>query len=165
MAVRRFPVGRYGRQRMEFFPAPRRAPLRAFAALVFPWVEEQVLLCDIENRGWCIPSGRVEPGESSEEAARREALEESGAVLGDLTYMGCYRITDRDEVRWADVFAARIVELRSIVNTKESHGRRLARMEDLPGIYHMWNPLMEQVFTYSYEVLRQEERLRGFQGP
>ena len=48
---------------MEFFPAPYHAPLRAFAALVFPWHGDKILLCDIEDRGWCIPSGRVEPFE------------------------------------------------------------------------------------------------------
>ena len=74
MAVRKFSAGKYGRQRLEFFPAPFRAPLRSFAALVFPWEGEQVLLCDIENRGWSIPSGRVEPDESSSEAACREAI-------------------------------------------------------------------------------------------
>ena len=61
----KFPCGQYGRQKLEFYPAPFRSPLRAFAALVFPWHEEQVLLCNICDRGWCIPSGRVEPNESS----------------------------------------------------------------------------------------------------
>ena len=79
--MRKFPAGKYGRQRLEFFPAPFQSPLRAFAALVFCWQDESILLCDIEDRGWSIPSGRVEPFESSEDAARREAIEEAGANL------------------------------------------------------------------------------------
>ncbi|HWD41934.1 MAG TPA: NUDIX domain-containing protein, partial [Fimbriimonas sp.] len=76
--MRRFPSGQYGRQTLRFHPAPFRSPLRAFAALVFPWVEESVVICDIDRRGWCIPSGRVEPHETSLEAAKREAREEAG---------------------------------------------------------------------------------------
>lgn len=33
---------------------------------------------------WVTPGGGVEPGESTEQAARREVLEETGIVLGEL---------------------------------------------------------------------------------
>lgn len=151
--MRRFPSGQYGRQRLQFYPAPFRAPLRAFAGLVFPWQGDQVLICDIEGRGWCIPSGRVEPFETSLEAIKREALEEAGAVLDDIQYIGCYHITERREVRWADCYAAHVVELVEIGMQEESLGRMYARMEELPAIYHLWNPLTEMVFEHSREVL------------
>lgn len=156
--MRRFPVGQYGRQTLQFFPAPFRAPLRAFAALVFPWADDDhVLLCDIESRGWCIPSGRVEPNETSQEAARREAIEEAGAVLGPIDYLGTYHITERREVRWADVYVSRVVDLVEIGIPEESKGIRLATMEELPKIYHLWNELTEKVFLYSHEVMRRRK--------
>lgn len=154
----RFPSGRYGRQRLEFFEAPFRAPLRSFAALVFPWSDEKVLICNIEDRGWCIPSGRVEPDESSIEAAAREAREEAGAILQDIIYLGCYRISERNEVRWADVFAARVKELVDIPEGSESIGRMLVDFEELPAIYHLWNDLTEAVFRRSDEVLRRHSQ-------
>ena len=157
----KFPSGKYGRQRLEFFPAPFRAPLRAFAALVFPWCDGQVLICDIEDRGWCIPSGRVEPNESSLEAAVREAKEEAGAILEDVLYLGCYRITERGEVRWADVFAARVKELVDIPEEFESMGRQILPLEELPPIYHLWNPLTEAVFQHSAEVLKRHAVAMG----
>ncbi len=128
----KFPSGKYGRQRLEFFPAPFRAPLRAFAALVFPWLEDKVLICNIEDRGWCIPSGRVEPNESSIEAAVREAKEEAGAILEDVLYLGCYRITERGEVRWADVYAARVKDLVDIPEEFESMGVRSCPWRSCP---------------------------------
>lgn len=76
---------------------------------------------------WAVPGGRVEPGESDEQAVRRELAEETGllALVGDLVGRvqrtapdgGTYDIADyacsptggrlragddTDEVRWCD---------------------------------------------------------------
>ena len=151
--MRKFPCGKYGKQRLEFFAAPYKAPLRSFAALVFCWQGENVLLCNIEDRGWCIPSGRVEPFEASIDAARREAIEEAGALLRDLQYLGCYRVTERQEVRWADVFVAEIDGLCEITCPEESLGRQLICPTQLPNVYHLWTDLTSEMFNYSYEVV------------
>jgi 8-oxo-dGTP pyrophosphatase MutT (NUDIX family) len=37
-----------------------------------------------DNHGWCFPGGLVELGESTEETARREVLEETGLVVKRL---------------------------------------------------------------------------------
>ncbi|MEZ0325494.1 MAG: NUDIX domain-containing protein [Fimbriimonas sp.] len=160
MALRRFPCGQYGRQRLQFYPAPFRAPLRAFAGLAFPWVGDRVLLANIEGRGWCIPSGRLEPNETSLDAVRREAVEEAGAVLMEIQYIGCYLVTERSEVRWADCYAACVERLEEIGMKEESSGRRLATLEELPSIYHNWNPLTQLVFEHSKEVLERHMRQR-----
>lgn len=150
--MRKFPHGKYGRQTLQFFPAPFRAPIRAFAGLVFPWKDEEVLVCDIAGRGWCIPSGRVEPLESSFDAVKREALEEGGAVLECIQYIGTYHIQERSEVRWADCYVAHVADLVDIQIAEESKDRRFFKVESLEDCYHVWNELTEQVFHYSYEV-------------
>lgn len=150
--MRRFPSGKYGRQTLKFFPAPFRAPIRAFAALVFPFHDGEVLVCDIADRGWCIPSGRVEAGESSYETALREALEEGGAILNAVQYIGCYQIQERSEVRWADCYTGGIEKLVEIQVVAESKGRKLLSIDDLPPIYHLWNPLTELVFRHAEEI-------------
>lgn len=152
--MKRFPSGQYGRQRLQFFAAPFRAPLRAFAGLVFPWEGEKVLICDIADRGWCIPSGRVEPDETSMEAVHREAQEEGGVVLSAAQYIGCYMITERSEVRWADCYAALIGEWGEIGVVTESKGRQLVTVDQLPEIYHLWNELTAMVFEHSYDVVQ-----------
>ena len=133
--------------------------MRAFAALVFPWLDDQVLVCDIDGRGWCIPSGRVEPYETSIDAVKREAMEEAGAILCDIDYIGCYHISEKREVRWADCFVARVVQLAEISMPEESKGAKLVSLEELPAIYHLWNPLTQMVFEHSREVALRKQRI------
>lgn len=120
-----------------------------------------MLICDIEGRGWCVPSGRVEPFETSCQAAIREAREEGGAIVCGAQYLGCYRISERSEVRWADVFAGRLVDLIPIGDVAESKGRRMVKLEELEKVYHLWSPLMDAIFAHSKEVLDRHEQAYG----
>ena len=43
----------------------------------------KLLMIKHDERGWDIPGGHIEPGESLEEALRREVLEEAGATLSE----------------------------------------------------------------------------------
>jgi 8-oxo-dGTP diphosphatase len=63
-------------------------------ALVFAFDRDRLLQTNLVARGWDIVGGHIEPGESPEEAARREAYEEAGARLGELHVLGyqCLRL-------------------------------------------------------------------------
>lgn len=148
-----FPSALIGGTLVEFFPAPAGCPDPRFA-LVFVWSGDQVLLADIPGRGWCIPSGRIEPGESAEQAARREALEETGAELNNLEYLGCNRLVAGDGYVWATNFVADIAVLLPMPDGSESRGRLLSQLEELPGLYYAWNPLTEAVFEYSWQAIQ-----------
>jgi len=64
--------------------------------------EDRVLLCrraiDPFRGLWTIPAGYLELGETVEEAARREAVEEAGALVGALTLMALYNLPMFGEV-------------------------------------------------------------------
>lgn len=162
----KFPTVAWGDERAEFFatPPPRRpAP---FAALVFPFYGDRVVLADIDGRGWCIPSGRIEAGERQTAATRREAREEAGVTLGKLLPLGHYRLTHTQTgaVRHALVFVAAVTGLSEIPDGSESRGRQLFAAEDIAGAYFAWDPLLAAVFAFAWE--RQARDLRpGFPMP
>jgi 8-oxo-dGTP pyrophosphatase MutT (NUDIX family) len=79
----------------------RRMVLGARAALIDG--DRVLLLRHTYMPGWHFPGGGVEPGETAEEAARREAEEETGLrVEGRMTLLGLYlqkhEATNRDHV-------------------------------------------------------------------
>ena len=51
----------------------------------------QILLMHrTDNDTWTIPGGMMEPGESAEETARREVLEETGLAIGEMSLLGVF---------------------------------------------------------------------------
>jgi len=58
----------------------------------------RVLLVERRNepRGWALPGGFVDYGESTEAAARREVLEETGVQVLLTDLLGVYSAPDRD---------------------------------------------------------------------
>lgn len=61
--------------------------------------DDGILLIQRKNEpfGWAIPGGFVDYGESLEEAAIREAREETSLQIHDLRLVGCYSDPARDK--------------------------------------------------------------------
>ncbi|WP_341925446.1 NUDIX domain-containing protein [Nocardioides psychrotolerans] len=61
-----------------------------------------------DDRTWGVPGGALEPGETLEQTARRELLEETGLTAGALTLLDVYSGPDF-RVRYPDGFEAYVV--------------------------------------------------------
>jgi 8-oxo-dGTP pyrophosphatase MutT (NUDIX family) len=61
-------------------------------ALVLAFDRDRLLQTKLAARGWDIVGGHIEPGESPEGAARREAYEEAAARLRELHLLGYQRL-------------------------------------------------------------------------
>jgi len=78
--------------------------LLSFSQSAFPVPPKHVLvLCRYDNswlltnhpkRGLEFPGGKIEEGETVQEAAKREVWEETGGQLNDLLYVGEYMVKD-----------------------------------------------------------------------
>ena len=129
---------------------------RLYAVLVFLFYGDKVALADIAGRGYCIPSGRIEPGETLDAAAEREVWEETGGRLAPdrRRLIGCYRLVARadpspESVRWCPVFVAEALGFEPIPPGSEFQGLFLAAIEDVADLYFTWDPLMAAVFAYA----------------
>ncbi|MCS7209592.1 MAG: NUDIX hydrolase [Fimbriimonadales bacterium] len=142
---------------MRFVPAeqPTELPPPRYVVVLIADGTGRYLLAQIRGRGYCAPSGRIEPDETPEAAARREAHEESGAVLDQLHPLGAYLLApcapDEPVACSAPVFLARACRIEPLAPESESQGVRWASLEELPQLYYDWSPLIEAVFRYAEE--------------
>jgi 8-oxo-dGTP diphosphatase len=145
-----------GRQ-MRFVPdeTPIDAPRPCYVVVLISDGAGRYLLAHIRDRGYCAPSGRIEPGESPDSAALREAYEESGAVLRELRLLGHYLLEPcsvaEPEPCSAPVFLARAERLEPLQPDSESQGVLWASLDEMPALYYDWSPLIETVFRYAEE--------------
>ncbi|RDU36122.1 nucleoside triphosphatase YtkD [Neobacillus piezotolerans] len=83
------------------------------------------LLTEHGKRGLEFPGGKVEKGESVEEAACREVLEETGAVLTELHWIAEYRVSSPENSFLKAVFFAEAGEIHARETYFETYGPQL----------------------------------------
>ncbi|MCS6830675.1 MAG: NUDIX domain-containing protein [Armatimonadota bacterium] len=156
----RFPTVCWHEKQVTFRPRRTWRGLEpVYAVLLFAFFGGRVVLCDIERRGWSIPSGHLQPGETPEQAIRREAREEAGIVLDKIQPLGVYVLTDSAGGQWyAPVFVGEVAHFTSIPDSSESHGILLMPPEDVQEVYHLWDPLIAEVFHYALTQYRERFR-------
>lgn len=132
-----------------FVADPNSLCAEPWAVVVFVLHHGRFLLSRVP-RGWCTPSGRVEPGEAPEQAAIRETYEEAGATVRDLHRIGDFLILSEDGTsRCAAVFVGTLETAGPVPIGTESTDARLFRLEEIPALYWTWDPLMETMFQYA----------------
>lgn len=92
--------------------------------------KDKWLLTIHKKRGFEFPGGKVEPGESPEEAARREVMEETGASISSLHYLGQYKVKAKLDLIIKNIYFAKIEQLHDRETFFETEGPIL--FEELP---------------------------------
>ncbi|QPC47306.1 NUDIX domain-containing protein [Mangrovibacillus cuniculi] len=91
--------------------------------IVIPKLTHGLLMTDHPKRGIEFPGGKVEEGESLEEAAKREVFEETGANIRDLAILGHYRVyVDDSRFFTKRIYVAKVSNICSDVGYLETSG-------------------------------------------
>ncbi|WP_067932059.1 NUDIX domain-containing protein [Alicyclobacillus kakegawensis] len=101
------------------------------SVLVFPVYQGSIVWVQHPQRGWEVPGGKCEPGESADAAARRETWEESGAVIEKLTWLAEYQIPQPTGGPWYKwVYWAEVRQWRARPDTSETMAVRLGKLPE-----------------------------------
>ncbi|WP_028399707.1 RNA deprotection pyrophosphohydrolase [Ectobacillus panaciterrae] len=82
------------------------------------------------RRGLEFPGGKVEEGETSEEAAVREVREETGGVVSYLKYIGQYKVSGKDKIIIKNIYFAEISDVLEHTHYNETKGHVL--LQEIP---------------------------------
>ncbi|MEV8057729.1 NUDIX hydrolase [Streptomyces antimycoticus] len=110
------------------------------AAIVLNSDGHVLLLQRADTGGWGLPGGFMEPGESLEETARREVMEEVGLELDEITLMGVFSGADQyfrypngDQVfNVTTVYTATVRDWHLRLDPQEASMAQLFPVDDLP---------------------------------
>ncbi len=122
--------------------------------LVICQYRDSWFLTNHKLRGLEFPGGKVEKGESLEEAAHREVYEETGATLEELTSIAVYRVSDEKGAFVKKVFLGKIKTINKTNNYYETNGPVVVQGDILQSRFNknysfiMKDQVIEECITY-----------------
>lgn len=150
-----FAMGQWGKDTVVYRASATLPDEPCAAVLLFPFYGDRVVLADNVERGWCIPAGGVEPGESPEHAMHREAMEEAGLTIGRMACIGWYVLSNpaiAGDRRVCPTFIGEVQHIGDWTDREEVRAVQMVNIEDVADQYYRWDTLMAQVFSYADQM-------------
>ncbi len=79
---------------------------------------------------WEIPGGHIEPGETADEAASRELMEETGAIDFEIECIATYSVRKNGETGYGRLYFAEVTSIGPVPDTSEI--AEIMLMDSLP---------------------------------
>lgn len=146
--------------RVAFYPATTVPTLPVTAVKIYIFQDDKLLLTNIKSRGWDLPGGHIEPGETPRAAVIRELHEETGAVAKRLGLIGYLKITNQaaNERNKRYPKESCILIYRGYDATVdagydfklEATESKFVSVDQLPQTHHDWNEAKAQVVEFAY---------------
>lgn len=121
-----------------------------FSVIVSQYQGKWVLCQHKQRTTWEVPGGHIEPGETPEEAARRELYEESGAKEYDLHEVGVYGVKRDEQEDFGMLYVAQIHSFDTLPRDFEM--KRVELFDTLPE-----NMTYPQIQPYLVKMVQQAE--------
>ncbi|MBC2192632.1 nucleoside triphosphatase YtkD [Listeria sp. FSL L7-0229] len=97
--------------------------------LIIPKTEDGWLFTEHKIRGLEFPGGKGEPGESNLAAAKRELMEETGAMSDSFYFVADYLVESKERMFTKRVYAAKITTIETQADYLETKGPVVLRGE------------------------------------
>ena len=128
------------------------------SVIVFDGQRRVLMLQRSDNHAWCFPGGMVEPGETTEEAARREVLEETGLAVGKLELFGVF---SGEELHYVYPNGDEVYNVDVVYQTSEYEGLVTINRESLSHAFFPVDRLPEAISPPVRPVVRKpRERMQ-----
>jgi len=105
---------------------------------------------------WEIPGGHIEEGESSDEAASRELMEETGAIEFTLDRVATYSVENNSGIGFGRLYFAEVTLLGEIPESSEIAEAEAA--DDIPENL-TWNDIQPHLFRKVKNFLGETENI------
>ena len=152
--------------RVRFTPLTEVPPGTVTSCFVVAITPNGHIAISRPERGWGLPGGHVEAGESPEDCVRREADEECGITLGQLTVIGGWLAEKVKETEYNAKYPKRAHQLMYLAQIEaisdnytpqhEILERKFIPIEDFPKYHHSFDSY-ESIYNYILRTIEGED--------
>lgn len=135
-----------------FHASPYQGGVVPFAVLGFCWIEGRIILALIKERGWCVPSGRIEVGETPLQAVAREAKEEGGIQQAEWHPFGWFEVNEEHRCRVSVCYVGLDPDWDRTPTGDDVLETGSFELDGLDSIYYDWSAMVERAIRSSLEV-------------
>lgn len=96
---------------IEFYNEKSENMELIYSVMIVKYKRKYVFVKHKDRDTWEFPGGRIEIGENSYSAAKRELFEETGAIDYKLKSYKIYSVSTKEEISYGEIFIGEIFEI------------------------------------------------------